>query len=45
MDKESLTDYIKWLLSQVDDTEGDRIDKKEVRTMLLSIIGEMYSHT
>ena len=45
MDKEALTDFIKWLLSQVDDTEGDRIDKKEVRTMLLSIIGEMYSHT
>lgn len=44
MGKESLTEYIKWLLSQVNDTEGDRIDKKEVRTMLLSIIGEMYSH-
>ena len=44
MDKESLTDYIKWLLSQVDETQGDLIEKETVRTMFLSIIGEMYSH-
>lgn len=41
MDKEALTEYIKWLMSGLDDTEY--IDKKAMKTMLLSIIGEMYS--
>lgn len=44
MDKENLTEYIKWLLSQIDEISSDDIDKGTVRTMLLSIIGEMYSH-
>lgn len=44
MDKEALTEYIKWLLAQVDETQGDLIEKETVRTMFLSIIGEMYSH-
>ena len=44
MDKEALTEYIKWLLSQLDEIESDDIDKGTVKTMLLSIIGEMYSH-
>lgn len=43
MDKEKLTDYIKWLLSQLDEIVSDDIDKSTVKTMLLSIIGEMYS--
>ena len=43
MDKEALTEYIKWLLSQLDDIESDDIDKGTVKTLLLSIIGEMYS--
>lgn len=43
MDKEKLTEYIKWLLSQLDEISGDYIDNGRVRTMLLSIIGEMYS--
>lgn len=43
MDKEKLTEYIKWLLSQLDEISSDDIDKGTVRTMLLSIIGEMYS--
>ena len=42
MDKERLTDYIKWLLSQLEETQRAEIDKGEVRTILLSIIGEMY---
>ena len=42
MDKEKLTDYIKWLLSQLDEISSDDIDKGMVKTMLLSIIGEMY---
>ena len=45
MDKENLTDYIKWLISQLDEIESDEIDKGTVKNMLLSIIGEMYSHT
>lgn len=44
MDKENLTEYIKWLLSQLDEISSDDIDKGTVRTMLLSIIGEIYSH-
>lgn len=43
MDKEKLTEYIKWLLSQLDEISSDDIDRGTVRTMLLSIIGEMYS--
>lgn len=43
MDKENLTDYIKWLLSQLEEISSDDIDKDTVKTMLLSIIGEMYS--
>lgn len=45
MDKEKLTDYIKWLLSQIDEIASNEIDKGTVKTMLLSIIGEMYSIT
>ena len=45
MDKEKLTDYIKWLLSQLEETSRTDINKSEVKTMLLSIIGEMYSIT
>lgn len=42
MNKEKLTDYIKWLLSQLDEISSEDIDKITVRTMLLSIIGKMY---
>ena len=42
MDKESLTDYIKWLLTELDGIQSDVIDKETVRIMILSIIGEMY---
>lgn len=42
MDKEKLTDYIKWLLGQLDAISSDTIDKDAVKTMLLSVIGEMY---
>lgn len=45
MDKEKLTDYIKWLLSQLEEISSEDIDKGTVKTMLLSIIGEMYSVT
>ena len=45
MDKEKLTDYIKWLLSQLEEISNNDIDKDTVKTMLLSIIGEMYSMT
>ena len=45
MDKEKLMDYIKWLLSQLEEISSDDIDKGTVKTMLLSIIGEMYSVT
>lgn len=45
MDKEKLTDYIKWLLSQLEEISSNDIDKGTVKTMLLSIIGEMYSRT
>lgn len=41
--KEELTDYIKWLLSDIDKIEGDTVDKKDVKFMLRSIVGEMYS--
>lgn len=44
MDKENLTEYIKWLLSQLDEIDSDDIDKGTVKTMLKSIIGEMYTH-
>lgn len=44
MDKERLLDYIKWLLSQLDAIISDDIDKDTVKTMLLSIIGEMYTN-
>ena len=44
MDKEKLTEYIKWLLSQLDEINSNDIDKDTVKTMLLSIIGEMYTH-
>ena len=44
MDKEQLTDYIKWLLCQLEEIASDDIDKGVVKIMLLSIIGEMYSH-
>ena len=42
LDKESLTDYIKWLLTELDGIQSDVIDKETVRIMILSIIGEMY---
>lgn len=45
MNKEKLTDYIKWLLSQLDEISSEDIDKGTVKTMLLSIVGEMYSTT
>ena len=44
VDKENLTEYIKWLLFQLDEINSDDIDKGTVKTMLLSIIGEMYTH-
>ena len=44
MDKEKLTDYIKWLLSQIDEIASDEIDKSTIKIMLLSIIGEMYTN-
>ena len=44
MNKEELTDYIKWLLSQLDEIADNDIDKSTVKTMLLSIIGEMYTN-
>ena len=37
MDKEELTDYIEWLLSQLDEISSEDIDKVIVRLMLLSI--------
>ena len=40
--KSNLVDYIKWLTDKLDETDDEHIDKKEVRTTLLSIIGEMY---
>lgn len=43
MDKEQLTDYIKWLLSEVEESDGDTLTKKQVIKLLDSIIGEMYS--
>lgn len=42
MDKEKITDYIKWLLSQIDEITSDSLDKGMVRMILLSVIGEMY---
>lgn len=44
-DKEKLTDYIQWLLSQLDEISSDTIDKDTVKGMLLSIVGEMYTLT
>lgn len=41
--KEKLIDYIKWLLSQLDEISSDTIDKDTVKIMLLSIVGEMYT--
>ena len=43
MEKERMTDYIKWLLSELDKIPSESIDKTEVKTMLLSIIGELYT--
>ena len=40
MDKEALTEYIKWLLSQLDDIESDDIDKGTVKTLLLSNLNQ-----
>ena len=42
MDKENLTKYIKSLIDMIDEIESDDIDKETIRTMLLSIVGEMY---
>jgi len=39
--KENLVEYIRWLLAELDKMD-DNISKSEARTMLLSIIGEMY---
>lgn len=43
MDMEKLVDYIKWLIANLDDINDAVVDKSYVKTMLLSIIGEMYS--
>lgn len=43
--KEKLTDYIKWLISQLEEISSEDIDKGTVKTMLLSIVGELYSVT
>ena len=43
MDMEKLVDYIKWLIANLDDINDAVVDKSDVKTMLLSIIGEMYS--
>jgi hypothetical protein len=43
VDKEKMTDYIKWLLSQLDEISSDDIEKSTVKIMLFSIIGKMYS--
>lgn len=42
-DKENLTEYIKWILSQLDEIDGDVVEKKIAKTMILSILGEMYT--
>lgn len=42
MDKENLTKYIKSLMDMIDEIDSDDIDKETIKTMLLSIIGEMY---
>ena len=44
MDKENLTNYIKSLLIMIDEIDSDVIDKETIKTMLLSIVGEMYTH-
>ena len=44
MDKAQITEYIKWLLSQIDEITSDEIDKGTVKNMLLSVIGEIYTH-
>lgn len=44
MDKENLTKYIKSLIDMIGEIESDDIDKETIRTMFLSIIGEMYSN-
>lgn len=44
MDKENLTNYIKSLIDMIDEIESDDIDKETIRTMFLSIIGEMYAN-
>lgn len=41
-DPEKITNYVKWLLSLLDEIKGEDIDKSEVRVMLLSVIGEVY---
>lgn len=43
MDMKKLVDYIKWLIANLDDINDAVVDKSDVKTMLLSIIGEMYS--
>lgn len=43
MEKEKLIDYIKWLLTQIDEISSNTIDKEKVKIILLSIIGEMYT--
>lgn len=43
--KEKLIDYIKWLLSQLDEISSDAIGEETVKIMLLSIVGEMYTLT
>lgn len=42
VDRDDLVDYIKWLLDNLNNINGNNVDKREVKTMLLSIIGEMY---
>ena len=43
MEKEQITDYIKWLLSELDEITSESVDKTTVKTMLLSVIGELYT--
>jgi len=42
MDKENIVEYIKWLISQLDEKYCSVVEKNEVKKMLLSIIGELY---
>lgn len=43
MNREAIAEYIKCLLSQLDEIVGDVIDKDTAEIMLLSIIGKIYS--